>query len=79
METKNITASEHKATAHRCGVGIHQMPDVLRDSLRNEQNCDVFSDLSKLEKSLFNILLIGSSFVTNVKICALSTCALPNS
>ncbi len=73
-----MLGSDHKIMTHRCGVGINEVSDVLSHSLRDKQNCDVFSDLSKFKKSLFNIPLIGSRFVTYVKICALATCTLPN-
>jgi hypothetical protein len=64
---------------HSSGMRIHKMSDVLRHTLRNEQNCNVLPDLSKLKESLFNLPLIGSSLVADVKIRALATGTLPDS
>jgi hypothetical protein len=59
-------------------VRIHQVPDVLGDTLSDEQNRNVFSGFCKLEKSFFNLPLIGGRLVTDVKVCALATRALPD-
>jgi hypothetical protein len=61
---------------------IHKMSDALRHTLRNEQNCNVLPELSKLEESLFHFCLSAAtpgSQVADVKICALATGTLPNS
>jgi hypothetical protein len=55
------------------------MSDMLRHPLRDKQNCNVFPDLSEIEKSPFNFLLISCRLVTDVKIRALATSALSNS
>jgi hypothetical protein len=53
-----MRASKHTVPTDRCGVGIYEMPNVLRHSLGDEQNCYIFPDLCKFEESLFNIPLI---------------------
>jgi len=73
----NAEAAVKKAT-HRSSVRIHQVPDVLGDTLSDEQNRNVFSDFCKFEKSFFNLPLIGGRLVTDVKVCALATRALPD-
>lgn len=69
----------YSGETHSGSVRINEMPDMLRHTLCNEQNRNVFSDLSKIKESLFNLFLIGCSLVTNVKVCALATGALPDS
>lgn len=68
-----------KGMTYSSGVRIHKMSDVLRHTLRNEQNRNVLPDLSKIKESLFNLPLIGSSLVADVKIRALAAGTLPDS
>jgi hypothetical protein len=69
----------YKGKTYGSSVRINKMSDMLRHPLRDKQNCNVFPDLSEIEKGLFNFLLIGCRLVTDVKIRALATSALSNS